>query len=382
LSHLAVHLVGSASRRAAGLFHSVRGMAIEQSRIDGCRVAVMALEDDYSVQDYAEWEPIEPSLIKQSWPGGLGISREWFLGLRRTNPDVLHAHGLWMFHSLACMLYAGQTKKPYVVSPHGMLEPRAFGMKAWKKKPVWMTWERRVVHNAAVLHCTSEIEGRHLRERGFRQPLAVIPNGTQLPPDFGDRRATRRERVVLFLSRIHPIKGLIELVDAWKLLKPKGWRLRIVGPDDHRYSRVIARHAVLAGVAETIEFSEAVYGDSRWAAMHDADLFILPSLSENFGNVVAEALVSGVPVITTTATPWKALPSRGCGWYVEPQPESLAMALEEAIGLSDAERWEMGSNGRTWATSEFSWPKIAREIWSVYEWILGRGPRPACVRLD
>lgn len=375
------HLVGSASRKAAGLYFSVRGLAQELSEA-GARVDAVALADEFSELDAEAWEPIEPHFLQARWPRGFGFSPMWVESLNSLQPEIVHVHGLWMFHSFAGRIYGKRAGRPYVLSPHGMLEPQALKVKAWKKLPVWLLWEKRAVRGAAVIHCTSQAEAKHVRERGFRQPLAVIPNGVGVPLIGKQGERSREERVVLFLSRIHPIKGLIGLIDAWALLKPNGWKLRIVGPDDYNYRRAVEHHARRAGVGGLIEFSGAVYGEEKWAAFRAADLFVLPSLSENFGNVVTEALVSGVPVVATTGTPWRGLAEQGCGWWVKPTPKTLAEALDAGMKLSDDERAAMGARGRAWAIQEFSWPKIAMDMLSVYEWVLGRGAMPGCVRLD
>ena len=287
-----------------------------------------------------------------------------------------------MFHSLVCGIYAFRTKKPYMLSPHGMLEPRAFAVRRWKKAPVWRLWEKRVVENAAVIHCTSEAEACHVRELGFRQPIAVIPVGVEAPKEWKKEQTGGKERTVLFFSRIHPIKGLSELIDAWSIAWRDGWMLRIAGPGDQDYIQVVERMAKRAAPSGSIKLSGASYGEEKWRAFRSADLFVLPSRSENFGNVVTEALVSGLPVITTTGTPWEALEEQGCGWWVEPTPKGLARALQEGMSMSDEERLAMGARGRAWAIEEFSCQKIAAEMLSVYDWVLGRGERPGCVRLD
>jgi len=264
-----------------------------------------------------------------------------------------------------------------------MLEPWALSYRRWKKAPVWWLWERRVISSAAVLHATAETEAANIRRLGIKNPIAVIPNGVDIP-DRGRRGggSGQPDRTVLFLSRIHPIKGLLNLVRAWALVRPAGWHLVIAGPDEGRHEQEVRRAVRQAGVEESVVFRGPVYGDAKWELLRSADVFVLPSYSENFGVAVAEALACGVPVITTQATPWNVLSQYQCGWWVPVGVEPLAGALREAIGMSDAERRAMGERGRRLVEEKFSWPKIAREMKEVYEWVLGGGPKPGCVWTD
>lgn len=302
--------------------------------------------------------------------------------LRETDARLVHVHGLWM---PACFL-AGRTARraglPLVVSPRGMLEPWAWQHHAWKKRPVWWLWEQWNLRQAAVLHATAAEEAQNLRRLGLRNPIAVIPNGIEMPArtEGVPARPADGTRTILFLSRIHPKKGILHLVSAWRRVRRPGWRIVVAGPDTDGHLAEIRRAAAESGVAEDFVFPGAVYGEQKWDLYRRADLFVLPTYSENFGVVVAEALAMGVPVITTTGTPWRALQEQRCGWWTDVGAEPLAAALAEALPLSDAQRREMGQRGAAFVRAEFSWDRIGRDMAAVYDWILGKGPRPGCVQ--
>ena len=214
----------------------------------------------------------------------------------------------------------------------------------------------------------------------------MIPNGVEVPPqtekeNFASTGADRM-RSVVFLSRLHPKKGLLNLVKAWAQVQPADWRVTIAGPDEdgHRADVTAAIHA--AGLDEEFTFTGPIQGKAKWDLLRQADLFVLPTFSENFGIVIAEALACGVPVITTKAAPWTELMSQQCGWWVDVGVEPLANALRSATALPDSDRREMGLRGRCLVEQRYSWARIATEMRSVYEWVLGMGTKPACVLIN
>jgi glycosyltransferase involved in cell wall biosynthesis len=189
------------------------------------------------------------------------------------------------------------------------------------------------------------------------------------------------ERVALFLSRVHPKKGLLELVRAWAQVAPEGWRLEIAGPDEGGHWDEVARLVAELHLGDFVRYHGAVEGDRKTALFRRADLFVLPTFSENFGVVVAEALASGVPVITTRSAPWADLESHRCGWWIDVGVEPLAAALRAAMGLSDDERRAMGERGRHYVR-RYDWDEIARQTLALYRWLLGHDDRPEFVRVD
>lgn len=319
-------------------------------------------------------------------PGG-GIS--WAPGFRKildhgcdhTGPVLVHDHGLWLpaNHDSASITRRGGI--PLIVSPRGMLEPWALNHRAWKKRLAWWFYQHRDLKSARVLHATAAQEAENLRRLGLTQPIAVIPNGIDLPSGVEPHQWTKASRVALFLSRIHPVKGLLNLVDAWGMARPAGWRLLIAGPDEDGHRAVVEKRVRAAGLMADCEFVGPVDGQRKSELYRTANLFVLPSFTENFGVVVAEALSYGLPVITTRGTPWADLESYGCGWWVEPGVPYLTEALRAATALSDEERVAMGVRGRTYVM-RYNWNAIANEALALYCWVLGQGERPACVRVD
>ena len=314
---------------------------------------------------------------------------------------VIHDHGLWLASNHAVAFAAQKINVPRIVSPRGMLTSWALQHRGLKKRFAWWLYQRRDLASAQVHHATSREEAKAFRAAGLSQPIAVIPNGVEMPSEMLKAEKLKAEigsrKTVLFLGRIHPVKGLLDLVRAWGTLKAEmlkgekgprdygttrprdAWRVVIAGNDENGHLEEVKAESRKQRVEMDFEFVGAVEGEARWDLYRSADLFVLPSHSENFGLVVAEALACGVPVITTRGTPWQDLETHRCGWWTEIGAEPVAGALRQAMGLTDRERREMGERGRKLVEAKYTWPRVAEQMKTVYEWMLGLGPKPGCV---
>ena len=348
-------------------------------------------------------------------------------------PDLVHIHALWNPFLHWASRWARRATLPVVFSPHGMLTPWALGQKRIKKALALAVYQYRDLKLTNLLHATADSEVQDVRRLGLRQPVVVAPLGVAIDPILP--RRTRHDsdpRIALFVSRIHPKKGLVNLVNAWAAIKPCGWKMVVAGPDQDGHEREIKDLAETKGVAQDFEFVGAVFGKEKDRLYNQADLFVLPTHSENFGVVVLEALAAGVPVITTKGAPWQALEGSSChsalvseqsaigntqlaignkqsatggdsthalmnsrtnelppahtgraGWWIDIGVEPLAEALKEAMGLSDEERRTMGEDGRRLVEAKYTWPAIAEQMKTAYEWMLNRDQTPPpCVRVS
>jgi glycosyltransferase involved in cell wall biosynthesis len=313
----------------------------------------------------------------------LGISSDMRRALSVVDADILHNHGVWMMPNIYAGTVARERRLPLVLSPRGMFSEWSLAFSRRRKQVAWWCLgQRRAAAATTCFQATSEGEARDIRRLGFRQPIAVVPNGIDLP-DLGSAVSCadhERRRTVLFLSRIHPKKGVPILLCAWRRLERQfpDWDLVVAGPDERGHLAEV-RKLVRELDLERVAFAGPVSGQGKQILYRRADLFVLPTHSENFGMVVAEALSYGVPVITTTGAPWQELEPRACGWWIELSEHQLAETLEAAMKLPKEQRAAMGRRGRRWMEQSFSWPRIAADMKSVYEWVLGGGPPPSCV---
>ncbi len=310
--------------------------------------------------------------------------------------DLLHSHGVWEPVNRTAARTAGKLDKPHVISTRGMLDPKSYGRFRWKKDMARRLFVDRALRDCACIHVTAPLEAQSIRSPGFTRPIAVIPNGLTIA-DYHrwDKARARAElcsrwpelegkSLLLFLSRIHPSKGTRELIAAWSEVCDglPDWHLVVAGPDALDHRRQLEADLASHGKLERATFVGPIYGDTKLAMFAASDLFVLPSYSENFGIVVAEALASGAPAITTVGTPWTDLPEFDCGWRIDLGVEALTRQLKESMSLASEELAEMGERGRKVAARRYSWDTIAEDMKSVYNWILFGSDMPSCVRLD
>ncbi|MBR8835820.1 MAG: glycosyltransferase [Stigonema ocellatum SAG 48.90 = DSM 106950] len=311
--------------------------------------------------------------------------------LASTKLNLIHNHGLWMFPNLYARQAALKNHLPLVISPRGMLEPWSLRNSWFKKLPAWCLYEHRNLKSATAFHATSEQEAQSIRKLNLRQPIAIIPNGVNLPnlviqnnrevlvkafPELAEKKW------LLFLSRIHPKKGLDNLIFVWKNICKKfpDWHLVISGPDLIGYQAELELMTAELGLQQNVTFTGMISGKHKASALSNADLFVLPTHSENFGIVIAESLAYEVPVITTKGTPWQDLERFRCGWWIEDNKQALTDALVEGMEMSGDDRKLMGLRGRNLVETKYAWGAIAKHMAGVYQWILGGVSTPSCVK--
>lgn len=277
---------------------------------------------------------------------------------------LIHNHGLWLPANHAAAVVARRTKIPMINSLHGMLMPWARKYRRIKKNIAWTLYQKRDLQSASVVHVSSEVENRSFVNFGLKIPTAIAPFGIDVPPPTTS--SIEKQKVLLFLGRIHPIKGLLDLVEAWSRVRPIGWRVVIAGADLMGHGTVVREAAQSRSVAADFEFPGPIFGEQKWQLYRSSSAFVLPSYTENFGVVVPEALICGLPVITTTGTPWQELTDEGCGWWVSPGVDGLSVAIREMTELSNNQRVEMGLRGKQLVERSYLWSSVARRMVEIY----------------
>lgn len=354
-----LHCIGSISRSGGGPARSVQGLVAALDALD-VESWLLALSpgDDLWVDGVKHF--INGDLLRNVLP--------------RVKPDIVHLHGIWHISLHRCALICREKNVPYIISPRGMLEPWSLKQKWLKKRIARLLYQDKDLKCAAALHATAESEAEQFRRLGFKNPVIISPNGVNVPQNFN--RIAHTERRVLFVSRMHPKKGVMELVEAWGQVVSGGvgewrsWKVELVytvnGDIEREYEAKVKARVKELGLEDQFIFIGALNDDEKWKAYGRADLFVLPTYSENFGIVVAEALWAGVPVITTKGTPWQELDQRGCGWWIDIGVKPLVKALKDAMSQSDATRKKMGERGRNLVGKKYTWNAVVRMMVEGY----------------
>ena len=299
--------------------------------------------------------------------------------------DVVHIHGMWLPVFRSAVKVAKSKRLVVVISPHGTLTSWDLNKKKWKKRLAMFLYQRAILKSADMFFATSVAEAEGIRSLGLKQPIAIIPVGVDIPDIENSLIPKATEaRVLLFMGRIHPGKGVLDLIEAWRLVKKPNWRLKIAGPaisaDEIAYRGLVEQKISENSLCGEIEFLGMIEGAAKRRAFEAAELFVLPSYSENFGIVVAEALAYGLPVITTTGAPWRELIEHDCGWWISPGVEGLCNALNSAMDKTSDELSEMGGRGRKLVNDKYSWSDAGKSSLDAYEWLLGRRIiKPPCI---
>ena len=385
-----IFLTTGMSRKDGGPFLSVSGLAKAVAASGEASVSVVGLyrhAADWET-DLRQWQPLPLSAFPLRSPAGIlrlarSVRRLVNEARLRGRPIIVHSSGLWNQTGLALGAAGLAACSPYVISPRGMLEPWALDYRWFRKRCALALGQRAQLAAAAMLHATSDLEYESIRAFGLRNPVCVIPNGLDVPEVFAASSSNRplSPRRCVFLSRLHPKKGVGLLLEAWAEAAPAGWSLEIAGEGTEAFVRDLKGRIETLGLRDVRLVGEKT-GAEKWDFLSRADLFVLPSYSENFGIAVAEAMAMGLPVVTTQGTPWAVLEQQHMGWWIPAEAPSLAAALKHATSEPSDALQARGLRASRYAREAFGWPGIGVRMTACYRWLLGMGPLPADVRLD
>jgi len=460
----------SISRAFGGIYEIERSLGLALVRLPGIELAVYGLNDEHAEADRAAWLPLTPQTFPVKGPRAFGYSPGLSAALRADTADVGHLHGLWMYTSAATQAWGRRHRRPYVVTPNGMLEPWALRNSAWKKRIACFLYERKMLTAAACLQANTEKEAADFRAFGLKNPIAIIPNGVEMPEDrdqvTGDRGQGTGRKTLLFLGRIHPKKGLVNALKAWAQLSHSKfniqnstfheWQFVVSGWDQGGHEAELKRlcrelglayaetaaeemlsvvgcrlSASLDGASHTakhpgegpvrgssgarggdlpttdngqrttafpslspdpcpltpVVFTGPVFGEAKDALLRRADAFILPSYSEGLPMAVLEAWAYGLPVLMTDHCNLPEGFAANAALRIGTDVESIAEGLRELLSLPTTDNGQrttslasMGQRGRALVERQFTWPQVAAQMKEVYEWVVGGGRPPDCVR--
>lgn len=372
--------IHSIADEAKGPSYSVRRL-YEEMNIQGHQVILVDADYRAGVTLPGFSRSFAPGL----GPAKLGCAPQMLKYLRQQaklgEMKLLHNHGLWMMPNVYPGWVSREYKIPLITSPRGVFAKAAWESGSKIKQLFWPLLQKPALDPTVCFHATAESEYLDIRRMGYTQPVAIIPNGIDLPEGF--QKQVNESKTVLFLGRIHPIKGLAMLLEAWAKLESSfpDWQLKIVGPDNVGHlSELQELQSKLS--LQRVVFISAVYEQQKWQEYHNADLFVLPSYSENFAMSVAEALACGVPAVVSKGAPWQELDTYNAGCWVDTDSSSFATALQNMMQKSQNELIHMGQNGRKLMQDKYSWGMVSAMMAELYSWVLEGGTVPKFVRLD
>jgi glycosyltransferase involved in cell wall biosynthesis len=383
------HLTASIRRDGGGLATVVRSLTENMARKQTAEFEVLSATRERL--QAGDLNGVRYHEFKLRGPASVGFAAGIGAHLRHAAPDLIHVHGLWSYPSLVA-LNRSRAGIPYVVSPHGMLDRWALSNSGGKKRLAGWLFENRHLNRSACIHALCESEADSIRAYGLSNPICIIPNGVDVPAstEAGPApwsQATKPDRnVLLFLGRIHPKKGLSNLLSAWASLNQtrelNEWDLVIAGWNQGSHQQALELQRQRQGIVNSVHFIGPQFGENKHACYANCSAAVLPSYSEGFPMAVLEPWAYAKPVLMTSECNVPEGFAANAALKIETSPESIAEGLRKLISLSKTDRQEIGTNGRHLVDDQFNWGAVARQMTSVYSWLLNDGPLPECVTLD
>jgi glycosyltransferase involved in cell wall biosynthesis len=393
----ALHITASIGRESFGLGQVAVNLAKAQNDLNA-DAQIWCLDTD----DQIDWAITLPGLERSRvtafprlGPSKLESSPAMLSAAKSDGADfnIVHQHGIWT----ACSQVASTLRKVHgvstVIAPHGSLQKWALRRSPWKKRLALLAYERENLQRAACIHALTEAEVSDFRDYGLVNPIAVIPNGISeawlVSQGEGSRFREQHSipadrRILLFLSRIAPVKGLPLLLEAVDQIRSDfvNWLLVIAGTDEFGHLREVESLVAKLDLLNFVKLTGPLYDQDKRDAFAASDAFVLPSYGEGAPMVVLESLATGVPVITTMGTPWQSLVDWSAGWWVDASAEGIVQALQDMLSLSRSQLKVMGRHGLNLVRSQYLWKAQAQKALDLYAWLLGRQAKPDFVITD
>lgn len=380
-----IQVTTTIANESDGVANAVRGICagLKENAVD------VSLHCGGALPDKTFPFPIVNSPFKAFPHPSLGRSPQMLDALKQAcaTADIVHSNGVWMLPNVypaqaIATLPPGQRPK-LVTAPHGTFAPWALHHHALRKKLFGRFGGQYAALAATDMwHATVKEEYDDIRRLGYRQPIAIVPNGVDVPLHIEEPRTQHRR--MFFLSRIHPKKKPDLLLRCWAKLEKEfpEWTLSIVGPDkDNPYADEMKQLAQQLR-CQRVTFEGELKGDDKYRFMAASDCEVLPTITENFGIVVAEALACQTPVICSQGAPWQGLENEKCGWWIPLNDDAFTETMRKVMQTPRETLQEMGARGRAWMQRDYAWSGIGAKMKAAYAWLLGQGDRPDWVITD
>jgi len=407
-------VTASVSRNAGGLQDGVLRLAQSCGAAD---LSIIGVEDEFTAADIHGWSPLRIQTSRVVGPKRFSYAPGLARNLDAAQVEVAHLHGLWRYTSIAVSRWHRRTSKPYIVHPHGMLDCWAVRNSRWKKTLASVLYERSMLDGAACIRALCLPEAESIQNYGCRNPVCVIPNGIDLPkgpfgPPAWHGHLEPGTKVLFYLGRLHPKKGLMNLLRAWAATNgtetrqsggksgPRAghnWVLVIAGWGEGGHEAELKRLAdelklhwtdvreAKASCAEKsggpggLIFIGPQFGKVKADCYHHSDAFVLPSVSEGLPMVILEAWAHSKLVLMTPACNLPEGITSNAGIEIGTEPAEIGTGLLRLVALSQSEREEIGKNGLLLISKKFTWERVADQLLAVSEWVVNGGAPPECM---
>ena len=415
----AILVMDSISRAGGGLLDAERCLHQGMTKL-GVNTAVFALKDSFSEADLPGWTPLAPKVFAHVGPGALGASPSLQRAIGNESADLIYRAGLWRLPSRYAHEWSRRSGRPEIIAPHGMLDSWALRNSRWKKCLAHGWFEGTHLQNSACIRALCESEARAVRSYGLKNPICIIPNGIDLPEEESEGLKVESPRsgerkILLFLGRVHPKKGLPNALRAWGQIRGRRagsegqeeWQFVVAGWDQNGHeaelkrlcdelglgyaevpaaefvvgaSSFITAHGSL-GAFPSVVFVGPAFGEHKDALLRRASAFILPSFSEGLPMSVLEAWSYRLPVLMTDHCNLPEGFTAAAAIRIGCDVESIAEGMRLILRAPASDLRSLGANGRALVEHQFAWPMVAAQMKDVYEWVLGGGDKPGCVVL-
>ena len=395
------HLTQSVSTAGGGISEAVRSLSMAQVQ-GGDTARVLSVQD--GGEAIGPWPEGSPEFLAATHLPGMIALPDLTQRLDTIVPDVLHTQGLWTYLSIGVPRWAKRNNRPYIVSPHGMLDKWALNHSRWKKRVAAALYEKRHLYGASCLHALCASEADSIRAFGINNPIAVIPNGIEIPDrktaEHRQQASDVHKKIMLFLGRIHPKKGLENALRAWAEIRhspssihhQNNWQFVIAGWDQGghesmlkqlcgelglKYADVAAAEfvgkedsSVKASAAQVV-FTGPLFGELKDKLLRQSHAFILPSFSEGLPMSILEAWAYELPVVMTEHCNLPEGFDAQAAARIGTDVESISRGMQHVLDASQDELFEMAARGLALVQEKFTWPKIAKQMSQLYDWVIG-----------
>lgn len=371
-------LISSISRSAGGLFDAVKDLYLPLK--EKLKLKIISFTDENTDKDYSKWGNISIQVFQSN--NKLQYSKEYRDYVMSYDGDILHVHGLWRYPHAVIAKWKSKNKKPVLVTPHGMLDPYILANQGRLKKIVGFFLFKKAFKSIDCYHALSQAELEAIRAYGVTKPIAIIPNGINLPDLSTEFEKADNKKHLLFLARLHPKKGVDILLEAIANIKDEnpdllnGWVVDIVGWSHGNFDVALKDIVAKNNLQDIVIFHGGLFGNNKLAMYANASAYILPSHGEGLPMTILEAWSWGLPVIMTSQCNIPEGFEHSAAIKIENNKDSVKEGIIQLFYMSLEEQKEMGEKGRQLVIKKFTWKLSAEKMNDLYLWMLGKISEP------